>query len=366
MRCYKCGYYSFDYLADCKKCSADLTTVRQELGLLDVEEDLPFTLEVLVEAGPSDAGKGLDAGPFAPGGQAAMESPADLEVLELSDADLELLDLADDELDRAEDAASKFAQAGSPGEDAEAESSLGGFLEMDLEEIDGGSRPTAPPSLEKAAEIAGDLEGDLSIDLSETDLSNILEDLQAIKDEEKVQPAALQTPAGPGAPTSDAADLRDEILFELSEENDNLFGSGKPKASNNETAKPEEHEIEFAFDDEDVSLGSAATALETDKSKDAEAVEEPHELTFDNIERELILDLLSTLDEAAKKQEKSEQPNEKDPSKARTSGRSSASKSGRGKGSGAPKTAKAPETSEDDSFVLDLSDDFSDDKGRKK
>lgn len=48
MRCPKCGYNSFDYLAQCKKCGTDLTRTRQELGMLHVGATNPFFLGALL------------------------------------------------------------------------------------------------------------------------------------------------------------------------------------------------------------------------------------------------------------------------------------------------------------------------------
>ncbi|UCG14167.1 MAG: hypothetical protein JSU72_06805 [Deltaproteobacteria bacterium] len=48
MRCPKCGYFSFDYLQQCKKCSRELTDVHEELNLLDFNPKVPFLLGTLV------------------------------------------------------------------------------------------------------------------------------------------------------------------------------------------------------------------------------------------------------------------------------------------------------------------------------
>ena len=50
MRCPKCGYVSFDYLARCKKCNRDLADARLALNLLDVKPATPFLLASLVGA----------------------------------------------------------------------------------------------------------------------------------------------------------------------------------------------------------------------------------------------------------------------------------------------------------------------------
>jgi hypothetical protein len=57
MRCPKCGYVSFDYLARCKKCSRDLADARLALNLLDVKPATPFLLASLVGAAAHDTGR---------------------------------------------------------------------------------------------------------------------------------------------------------------------------------------------------------------------------------------------------------------------------------------------------------------------
>jgi hypothetical protein len=57
MRCPKCGYVSFDYLARCKKCNRDLADARLALNLLDVKPATPFLLASLVGAMGHDAGR---------------------------------------------------------------------------------------------------------------------------------------------------------------------------------------------------------------------------------------------------------------------------------------------------------------------
>jgi len=48
MRCPKCGYISFDHLANCKNCSRDMSDVRETLNLPDFEPQVPFLLSSLV------------------------------------------------------------------------------------------------------------------------------------------------------------------------------------------------------------------------------------------------------------------------------------------------------------------------------
>jgi hypothetical protein len=57
MRCPKCGYVSFDYLARCKKCSRDLADARRTLNLIDAKPAVPFLLGSLVGAVVPDVGR---------------------------------------------------------------------------------------------------------------------------------------------------------------------------------------------------------------------------------------------------------------------------------------------------------------------
>lgn len=62
MRCPKCGFVSFDYLARCKKCSRDLEDARRALNLVDAKPAVPFLLGSLVGAAVHGAGReGLSA-----------------------------------------------------------------------------------------------------------------------------------------------------------------------------------------------------------------------------------------------------------------------------------------------------------------
>lgn len=49
MRCPKCGFNSFDYLAECKKCGTDLGNTRQELGIAGQKPAMPFLLGALLK-----------------------------------------------------------------------------------------------------------------------------------------------------------------------------------------------------------------------------------------------------------------------------------------------------------------------------
>lgn len=45
MKCDKCGFVSFDHLAQCRRCGADLEGVRERLGFSPVKAEVPFLLD---------------------------------------------------------------------------------------------------------------------------------------------------------------------------------------------------------------------------------------------------------------------------------------------------------------------------------
>jgi hypothetical protein len=51
MKCPKCGFVSFDYLSQCKKCGADLTAIRGTLGFSVLKSEAPFLLGTLLANG---------------------------------------------------------------------------------------------------------------------------------------------------------------------------------------------------------------------------------------------------------------------------------------------------------------------------
>jgi len=51
MKCAKCGFISFDYLAACKKCGTNLNQARTGLGFSDFKPEPPPFLKALVEEG---------------------------------------------------------------------------------------------------------------------------------------------------------------------------------------------------------------------------------------------------------------------------------------------------------------------------
>ena len=119
MRCAKCGYVSFDYLSECKKCRTSLTGTREGLGLFASKPAVPSLLGSLLsdyehpvkqESGPVESeistafaiGDGFGGGfwqadPESAAPQAATaiaqpdEPEEDFSLLDLSDQELELL-----------------------------------------------------------------------------------------------------------------------------------------------------------------------------------------------------------------------------------------------------------------------------------
>ncbi len=58
MKCHKCGFVSFDYLSDCKKCGVNLEGTRSLLGMMDFKPTMPFFLGAMISTKPSGANGG--------------------------------------------------------------------------------------------------------------------------------------------------------------------------------------------------------------------------------------------------------------------------------------------------------------------
>ena len=54
MKCQKCGFVSFDYLSECKKCGTDLTATREKMGFSGLKSEVPFLLGALLAGGKSN------------------------------------------------------------------------------------------------------------------------------------------------------------------------------------------------------------------------------------------------------------------------------------------------------------------------
>jgi len=55
MKCTKCGYVSFDYLSECKKCRTSLTAARDGFGFAGEKPTVPFLLGSLLSVYESPA-----------------------------------------------------------------------------------------------------------------------------------------------------------------------------------------------------------------------------------------------------------------------------------------------------------------------
>ncbi len=117
MRCVKCGYVSFDYLSECKKCRTSLADTREGLGFFTTKPAVPSLLASLLsdyehpakqDSGPVEneistafaIGDGFGGGFWqanpesgAPQAATAVAHPED------SEEDFSLLDLSDQELE---------------------------------------------------------------------------------------------------------------------------------------------------------------------------------------------------------------------------------------------------------------------------
>jgi hypothetical protein len=81
MKCQKCGFVSFDYLSQCKKCGADLTAVRELLGFSALKSEVPALLGTLLKSG----GKrdGIQGRPVTEAGDINVDSVSGLRWQEL-------------------------------------------------------------------------------------------------------------------------------------------------------------------------------------------------------------------------------------------------------------------------------------------
>ncbi len=117
MKCSKCGFISFDYLSECKKCRASLTAARDGFGLLAAKPAVPFLLASLLSNYEPPAQSGdtlveaekLTTFGFAEGAGngfrqdkpeiGAEEAASAIAGPDGSEEDFSLIDLSDDELE---------------------------------------------------------------------------------------------------------------------------------------------------------------------------------------------------------------------------------------------------------------------------
>lgn len=77
MKCEKCGFVSFDYLSECRRCGADLMATRERLGFSALKSEVPFLLGTLLKGGGTP-----EVPPVGVGGESGAptwESPPSLE-----------------------------------------------------------------------------------------------------------------------------------------------------------------------------------------------------------------------------------------------------------------------------------------------
>jgi len=156
MRCVKCGYVSFDYLSECKKCSTSLTVARNDLGFFGAKPAFPSLLGSLLgnyepSAQPENIFSETESLPSfsfpeqiddAPPQEKTenQETPSAAINFDLSEEDFSLLDLSDEELELLIDKESLGS-----GEDA--------ALQQGLMDDNGGRHPGLPSAGEFPAPV---------------------------------------------------------------------------------------------------------------------------------------------------------------------------------------------------------------------
>jgi hypothetical protein len=116
MRCAKCGYVSFDYLSECKKCRTNLTGTREGLGFLAAKPAAPSLLGSLLsdyehpvkqDSAPVEneistafaIGDGFGGGFWQANQESQAPAAAAVADPDESEEDFSLLDLSDQELE---------------------------------------------------------------------------------------------------------------------------------------------------------------------------------------------------------------------------------------------------------------------------
>jgi hypothetical protein len=204
MKCQKCGFVSFDYLSECKKCGIDLMGMRDGLGMMAVRPQTPSFLESILKdyQGSSTGERNQEPASFEstlPSLDLDDES-ADVTanprkeslkeiVLEDSDIDFEESEILFD------DANPTFGQGDTASVQPQSNlSSPPEPLQLDIDFLLDDKDPDAPtgspPSADEASKAATtrqSAEDDLVIEISEDDLHNLLSDLEGAPSEEKAK-----------------------------------------------------------------------------------------------------------------------------------------------------------------------------------
>ena len=198
MKCSKCGFISFDYLGVCKKCGASLAAAGEGLGVVSAKKVLPFMLGSLLKdyVKPAEAeGDSLTAGgtlpaidltetedvPITEAAAPRASAPADDELnLDFSKEEIELLMQHEE---------APVPAPAKPSKPAPALEEL--TLDLDekmLEEPKPAAPRPAAPAATPAAAKAKPASEELELDLSETDLADLLSDLDEPADKKKKPP----------------------------------------------------------------------------------------------------------------------------------------------------------------------------------
>ncbi len=215
MKCTKCGFVSFDYLSECKKCGMSLAGTREALGLAAAKPAIPFFLapllkdykEPLTQASPAPETMEDNALPSFDFSDdfdthAADEVPVqtqneggDSGLLEISDEELDfLIQSGIDETGQDQKAAEKLSEpvkdtmADTVAETVKSAETESEELLLDFDNISlpdfskldeaPGQNTSSPVELPKAIEPPPAEDESLQIELSEQDLEMLLTELE--------------------------------------------------------------------------------------------------------------------------------------------------------------------------------------------
>lgn len=222
MKCTKCGFVSFDYLSECKKCATSLAGTREALGLATAKPAIPSFLGSLLkdyekppaQSVPESAGSNLPSFDFAdefdnhPAEEVAppgQTEGGDLNLLEISDEELEFLIEAgmddkgeaqpeDTVVDPAKDAvADTVAGPGRVARDDSDDLTLDFAVASPHDKSKGPETPKQAIPASSAAE-----EESLQIELTDQDLETLLTELEhSGPNQKKVDPEAEIEPEKP-------------------------------------------------------------------------------------------------------------------------------------------------------------------------
>lgn len=205
MKCEKCGYVSFDYLSECKKCGIDLSALRDGMGFPAVKPQPPSFLESIL--------KDRSGGTREPKQEAVSfestlppldldDEPADAMIPLQTESSEEIL-LEDTEIKFDEskimidkdlpssgrNAAFSVQQAEPALEQEPLELDIDLLLEEDDPAQSSGTVITSTSASEPARDASGlqNADEDLVIEISEDELQNLLSDLEAVPSDEEMK-----------------------------------------------------------------------------------------------------------------------------------------------------------------------------------